>query len=341
MNYFWTSIKRYAPWLGALSIIDIFFALLLWLSDAQAFWTLLILILLWSLVFFIAVLTYVNLKEKKKQKLFQTFISDPDAVNEERLLQVVSQQEGEQIQLLALVLRDNRLRLCDLSEELRDYEEYVESWVHEAKTPLALLTMILDNRADELPFELQTKLDYVCNQLHEDVTQMLYYARLKSSTKDYHFEELNLQALLEDTLTDYEPLLEEKHFIVKANVEEEQVFTDRRGLQFMLGQMISNVIKYSADNPILIISTQRTAREIVLSITDNGDGAKSYDLPYIFQKGFTGDSSDNRNKATGMGLYLTKKMADDLSLTLEAESEYKKYFRISIHFPVLTIDGDK
>lgn len=342
MNYFWTSIKRYALWLGALMTIDIFSALLLWLSDAQAFWTLLILILLWSFIFFVVVLTCVNLKEKKKQKLFQTFISDPDIVHEERLLQVLSEQEREQIQLLAFVLRDNRLRLCDLSEELRDYEEYVESWVHETKMPLALLTMILDNRADELPFELQTKLDYVCNQLQEDVTQMLYYARLKSSTKDYHFEELNLQILMKDTLTDYEPLLEEKHFIIKIDIEkEERVFTDRRGLQFMLGQIISNAIKYSSSNPSLIISTQCTTRKIVLSITDNGCGVKDYDLPYIFQKGFTGDSSDNRNKATGMGLYLTKKMADDLNLKLEAESEHKKYFRILIHFPVLTTDEEK
>lgn len=334
MNCFWKSIKRNALWLFALLIMDIFSALLLWLTDVQAFWTLLILILLWSLMFFVVVLAYVNKKEKKKQKIFQTFISEPDVVNEEKLLQVVSQQEREQIQLLALVLRDNRLRLCNLSEELRDYEEYVESWVHEAKTPLALLTMIMDNRADELPFEIQTKLDYVCNQLQEDITQMLYYARLKSSTKDYRFEELDLQSLLKDVLADYEPLLEEKHFVIKNEVKEEQVFTDRRGLQFMLGQIVSNVIKYSTDNPMLTISTQHTAREIILSITDNGSGVKSYDLPYIFQKGFTGDSANNRNKATGMGLYLTKKMADDLNLKLDVQSEYNSFFKISIQFPI-------
>lgn len=334
MNYFWASIKRNALWLFALLIIDMFSALLLWLSDVQAFQTLSILILSWSLVFFIAVLTYINLKDKKKQRLFQIFISNPDVVNEEKLLQVISQQEGEQIRLLASVLRDNKLSLGSLSEELLDYEEYVESWVHEAKTPLALFTMILDNRADELPSELQVKLDYVCNQLQEDIAQMLYYARLKSSTKDYRFEELDLQALLKDVLTDYELLLEEKHFVIKNEVKEERVFTDRRGLQFMLGQIISNVIKYSTDSPMLIISTQHTVRDIILSITDNGSGVKSYDLPYIFQKGFTGDSTSNRNKATGMGLYLTKKMADDLNLRLDVESEYNRFFKISIFFPV-------
>lgn len=334
MNYFWASIKRNALWLFALLIIDMFSALLLWLSDVQAFQTLSILILSWSLVFFIAVLTYINLKDKKKQRLFQIFISNPDVVNEEKLLQVISQQEGEQIRLLASVLRGNKLSLSSLSEELLDYEEYVESWVHEAKTPLALFTMILDNRADELPSELQVKLDYVCNQLQEDIAQMLYYARLKSSTKDYRFEELDLQALLKDVLTDYELLLEEKHFVIKNEVKEERVFTDRRGLQFMLGQIISNVIKYSTDSPMLIISTQHTVRDIILSITDNGSGVKSYDLPYIFQKGFTGDSTSNRNKATGMGLYLTKKMADDLNLRLDVESEYNRFFKISIFFPV-------
>lgn len=102
----------------------------------------------------------------------------------------------------------------------------------------------------------------------------------------------------------------------------------------MLGQIISNVIKYSTDSPMLTISTQHTTREIILSITDNGSGVKSYDLPYIFQKGFTGDSANNRNKATGMGLYLTKKMADDLNLKLDVQSEYNSFFKISIRFPI-------
>ena len=134
-------------------------------------------------------------------------------------------------------------------------------------------------------------------------------------------------------MADYAPLLEEKKFSIQNELGTETVFTDRRGLQFMLGQIISNVIKYSDDTAKLIISLDRTEKGTILSFTDNGIGVQDYDLPYIFQKGFTGNSANSRNKATGMGLYLTKKMADDLSLKLEAASEYNKYFRISIHFP--------
>ena len=101
----------------------------------------------------------------------------------------------------------------------------------------------------------------------------------------------------------------------------------------MLRQIISNAIKYSGDEPKLTVSMQRTAKADILTIADNGTGVKSYDLPYIFQKGFTGDSTDSRKKATGMGLYLTKKMADDLNLQLEAESQWGEEFAISIIFP--------
>ena len=78
---------------------------------------------------------------------------------------------------------------------------------------------------------------------------------------------------------------------------------------------------------------EQTESEDVLHICDNGRGVKECDLPYIFEKGFTGDSSDAGKKATGMGLYLSKKMADDLKLGLEARSERGAGFDMAIRFP--------
>lgn len=134
-------------------------------------------------------------------------------------------------------------------------------------------------------------------------------------------EEVCLNDCPGEVLEDYAPLLEEKQFLVLNQLQSETVYTDRRGLQFMLGQIISNAVKYSSANPMLTITMIHLENEDVLSFADNGIGVKKYDLPYIFQKGFTGDSTDSRKKATGMGLYLTKKMADDLGLHLEAVSE--------------------
>ena len=333
MKQFWKILKRCAPWLLLLLIIDVFSTLLLWLCDAQAFPFLIGLIVLASLVLFSAAVLIFYLKEQQKQALFQAFLTEPDAVNTEKLLGAVSQQEREQLYLLVSILQEKERRIQKMEESLRDYEEYVEGWAHETKTPLSLLTMILDNRADELSPSLQAKLEYVRSQFQEDITQILYYARLGSSTKDYRFEVVHLQSALEEIMDDYAPLLEEKQFLVENRLQSETVYTDRRGFQFMLGQIISNAIEYSGDDPRLTVSLQQSTAAEILIIADNGIGVKSYDLPYIFQKGFTGDSTHGRKKATGMGLYLTKKMADDLNLQLEAESQWGKGLSVFIIFP--------
>lgn len=277
MKHFWNTLKRYAPWLLLLLAVDAFSALLLWLSNAQAFEGLVGTIVLASLVLFSAIVLAFYFKEQNKRSLFQAFLMEPDEVNTE-------------------------------------------------------------NRADELSFSLQAKLDYVRSQLQEDITQMLYYARLGSSTKDYRLETVELGDAMDEVLEDYAPLLEEKQFLIENRLQGENVYTDRRGLQFMLRQIISNAIKYSGDEPKLTVSIQRTAEADILIIADNGTGVKSYDLPYIFQKGFTGDSTDSRKKATGMGLYLTKKMADDLNLKMKAESQWGEGLTISIVFPKVSLD---
>ena len=340
MKQFWRIIERYYPWLLLLLGVDCFCFIILWISDIQAFQTLIELVVLTSILLFSAILFVLNKRETRRE-LFRDFLSDPTICNEERLLSVISREEGESIRLLASVLQEHKNESSSMADALRDYEEYVEGWAHEAKTPLSLLTMLLDNRIDEISPSLQAKLDYVRSQLQENVTQMLYYARLKSSTKDYRFEDVNLNDCLGEVLEDYAPLLEEKQFVILNKLQYETVYTDRRGIQFMLGQIVSNSIKYSSDSPMLMISMIHSETADVLSVEDNGIGVKKYDLPYIFQKGFTGDSTDSRKKATGIGLYLVKKMADDLNLRLEAASQWGKGFKIVIFFPKLRSNGGK
>ena len=335
----WKAVCRYWPWLVLLLGIDGLSALLLWLSDSGAFSVLAPVMLLVTVFLFGAAAVVLGGLERKKQVAFRDFLEHPDQWHEENLVKTVSGSEADCVRLLGKALREKQLACARAAADMEDYEEYVEGWAHEAKTPLSLLTMLLDNRSDEISPPLQAKLDYVRSQLQEDVTQMLYYARLKSSTKDYQFEDINLNDCLGEVLEDYAPLLEEKQFVILNKLQSETVYTDRRGLQFMLGQIVSNAIKYSSDSPMLTISMIHSETADVLSVEDNGIGVKKYDLPYIFQKGFTGDFTDSRKKATGIGLYLVKKMADDLNLRLEAASQWGKGFKIVIFFPKLRFNG--
>ena len=148
---------------------------------------------------------------------------------------------------------------------------------------------------------------------------MLYYARLRGARRDYRFERLALRSCIDEVLDDYRPLLEEKHFRVELRLADETVFSDRRGLCFLLGQVVSNSVKYALDAPVLTSSLENGGTATVLSIRDNGPGVRACDLPYVFEKGFTGDSGHEKNKATGMGLYLAREVAKDLAWIAQTE----------------------
>lgn len=333
MKNLWITFRKHVPWLLLILLIDGFCIFLLWIVDARALGRLSRFVCLFSILLFMMTLFFVFFHERKKEKVFQEFLAQPDRVRRERLLSTVSLQERLQLEKFLALLEAQQTQLIQMKDALHDYEEYVEGWAHETKTPLSLFTMLLDNRQDELPLEFSRKLNYVRSQLHEDVTQMLYYARLKSSTKDYRFAQLCLKEIVNEVLEEYEPLLEEKSFQIRNYLQEEQIFNDYRGVRFLLGQIISNAIKYASITPKLTISMQCLETERILCIRDNGIGIRASDLPYIFQKGFTGDSTDRQKKATGMGLYLAKKMADDLKLTLDAHSKWGEGCEISIAFP--------
>ena len=241
------------------------------------------------------------------------------------------------IRILGAALRQKQEEYQLLQGRISDYEDYVEAWAHEIKTPVSLLTMLIDNRRDDMPEHEQQKLDYIRNRMQESVNQMLFYARLKSARKDYLLETLSLSECVEDVLEDYRPLLEGKGFLVSTDICDAAVFSDRRGLHFLLSQVISNSVKYCRDDirPELSLFFIRKEAHCSLIIRDNGMGVRSSDLPYIFEKGFTGDSGEGRKKATGMGLYLAKEIAGDLKLTLEADSRWGEGFVMKIIFPVV------
>lgn len=333
-------IRPYIPWLCLLFAVDAFAALLLWLADVQAFYAMAAVIVLATVLLFSLVCCVIIHQKRRKEQVFLDFLYNPDAYHEALLLEAVGVTEREAVRLLAKMLRDKELAYTSLETQLADYEEYVESWAHETKTPLSLLTLLLDNRRDELPLPISSKLDYIRNRMQESVDQMLFYARVKSARKDYLFEHIPVRTCIEDLLDDYGPLLEEKQFQIHLSLADDTVYTDRRGLSFLLGQVISNSIKYCGEEPELCFSSFQREGRYVLSIRDNGIGVPSCDLPYIFEKGFTGDSGNGRKKATGMGLFLAKEIAKELNVTLNASSQRGQGFEMQISFPVVEAEKE-
>lgn len=335
MRYIIKVFRQYLPWLIFLICIDLFWALLLWLADIRAFYSLSVVIILATIIlFFVLGFVLVGI-ERKRENAFLEFLYSPDEYHEGVLLEAISSSHRDDIRMLGKIFREKQSVYTDLQMQLNDYEEYIESWAHEAKTPLSLLTLLLDNHRDELPISACFKLDYIRNRIQEAVEQILFYARLKSARKDYLFENINIRMCIDEVLEDYKPLLEEKKFNIKISLPDEIVYSDRRGIYFLIGQVISNSVKYCKSSPELCFNGIENDGCYVLSIRDNGIGVRSCDLPYIFEKGFTGDTGDGRRKATGMGLYLAKEVAGELNVNIDVNSEWGKGFEMRLSFPVV------
>lgn len=326
-------LRQNIHWLLIIFAILTFTVVILWLADLQAFKSLFALIVIFSILLFAFICFMLVKAENRKEKAIRDFLLNPNKSSEKELFDTYGTAEKGILSLLVETIYEKQAKIEQANLMLADYENYVEMWAHEIKLPLSLLTLILDNQEDNsIPEELNFKLDFVRNQISSNISQILFYHRVKSEKKDYFFEKLNVRLCIDEILQDYAPLIHEKKFkIVLQNIDYD-IYTDRRAFEFILGQILGNSIKYCGDKPYLHISMHVLGRKKTLTIQDNGKGVKECDLPYVFERGFTGDSGDTRRKSTGMGLYLVKQLADDLNIGIEVSSIWECGFTISLLF---------
>ena len=115
--------------------------------------------------------------------------------------------------------------------------------------PLSLMTLLLDNRKDEMSPLVHTRMLYVRDHTRQDIEQILYFSRLGATHKDYFFEPLSILETCREAVEDNLTLLEEAGFSVEYTENDYQVISDKKGLMFILGQIISNSVKYAGNNP--------------------------------------------------------------------------------------------
>ncbi|HCK0311258.1 TPA: ATP-binding protein, partial [Listeria innocua] len=163
------------------------------------------------------------------------------------------------------------------------------------------------------------------------VMQALYFSRLDTFSKDYFIQEQNLGAVMRESVKRHSKLFIGKKMKLDLQNVDIDVRTDSKWLGFIIDQVLSNALKYTADGGDIQIwcDTEVTGKK-VLHIKDNGRGIKEEDLPRVFEQGFTGTIGRQEKKATGMGLYLAKQMAKKLGheICIESKSEIGTEVRI-------------
>ncbi len=215
-------------------------------------------------------------------------------------------------------------------EQLTDFKEYIEMWIHEVKRPLASLTLRLNNQKNGL----DSKTKNVLKKLEDYVEQVLYYVRSENAERDYLIKETDLSKVIKNVgIKNMDDLLDNKvdFQVDKINYK---VYTDSKWLEFILNQIINNSIKYkrNINNSYIKIDIKDEKDFTILIVEDNGMGIKSSEIKQVFDKTFTGTNGRCQSASTGMGLYIAKNLCKKLGHKIEIESEYNRYTKVMIIF---------
>lgn len=234
--------------------------------------------------------------------------------------------------LFALTRRSGKAMIETVSNARaaqREYQEYVESWVHEIKTPITAAQLICRSA----PPELRRKLARELAQIENHVERALFYARSQNPEKDFIIRQASLAEIAAQAIDRHRSLLIQSGVRVETEGLDCAVYTDGKWVCFMLGQLLQNAARYRREDPVVTLSARRLGRQVQLTVRDNGIGVPSHELPRIFERGYTGGNGRTRGGSTGMGLYLCRKLAGFLEIDLRIQSEEGRGTSVILTFP--------
>lgn len=203
------------------------------------------------------------------------------------------------------------------------------SWIHEVKTPLTVMSLMIERLEDR---EAKAELTYEWLRIHLLLDQQLHRKRISFIESDVYIERVNLESMVFGEIKTLRSWCIRKGIGFEIDLEVEQVLSDAKWLAFIVRQLLTNAVKYSSSSDLSITSLVREGQTI-LKIRDYGQGIDPQDLPRIFDKGFTSTTRHADHAATGMGLYLARKVADALHITLEVQSETGVGTTVNVLFP--------
>lgn len=195
--------------------------------------------------------------------------------------------------------------------QLENLQSLIKMWSHQMKVPLSALSLMV--QTDNLDKkEVQQQLSRLQNYL--DI--LLTYMKFSQNKDDYRFEICDVKSIVTDLVKKYRVAFLAKELSV--NIEGDwQLKSDKKWLSFAISQILDNAVKYSRDgSEINIIMDDSSVR-----ILDDGIGILPEDLPRLFDEGFTGFNGHEHQKATGLGLYMTKQIFDQLNLSIKVDSQ--------------------
>ncbi|NFG41415.1 HAMP domain-containing histidine kinase [Clostridium botulinum] len=231
-------------------------------------------------------------------------------------------------QSIIISLHKNTLELeHKVNSNYSEMIDYYTMWVHQIKTPISALYMILQSMDSS---EYKKIMNQELFKIEEYVEMVLNYLRLESMSDDLRLEEYCLNEIVHDVVKKYAVIFINKKISLDLEELDYKMITDKKWINFVLEQILSNALKYTNNGKISVYMDKK--RKDTLIIKDTGIGIKKEDIFRVFERGFTGYNGRMNNKSTGIGLYLCKEILNNLSNKIFITSEVGKGTEVAIDF---------
>ena len=288
--------------------------------------------ILYTLVFNTFIITcfivYKYISNKKTYYIFENGIN----TLEESLIELDKSCIGKNISSL---LNDQyKLYITSLQKEKKIHKDhliFINHWIHQMKTPVSVINLHLQDYEDE---EIASNIQPELDKIDKGLNMAMHFARLDEFQKDFLVEKVNLYNEIIDIINKDRRLFIKNKIIPKVELEKDLiVYTDKKWIKFVIEQVIINGVKYSKNNgKYLTIKSRISGKYTVLDIIDEGIGIPNKDIKRIFDPFFTGKNGRKYGESTGMGLYISKEVCNNLGHNIEVTSEINKGTQVSIIF---------
>ena len=303
-------VKENRKALIALAVYTVVFALVFWLyrvplgAAGYAALVCLFVLALWCAVDYRRFAARLRLLQRLEQEI---------TLSTEQLPEPDGMLEAQYQALVRALDADRRAQMTRSQRSYQDLVEYYTVWAHQIKTPLAAMRLLLqDAETDE-----QRALLEQLQSVEQYVEMVLGYLRLESTSSDYVIRNYALDDIVRQAVRKFASQFIRRKLRLEYAPLNVNVITDEKWLLFVIEQVLSNALKYTRSGSVSITLEEPKT----LCIRDTGIGIAPEDLPRVFEKGFTGCNGRTDKRATGIGLYLCRRILEKLGHTIAITSE--------------------
>lgn len=211
-----------------------------------------------------------------------------------------------------ILFEENKQIRLKMEERYNEMIDYYTMWAHQIKTPIAAMRLNLQNEDSDFSRRLTEDLQ----RIEQYVEMVLCYLRLDSNSSDYVIREYDIDSIVRQGIKKFASQFIRKKIKLDYRPSDLKVVTDEKWLLFVIEQVLSNSLKYTKQGSISVFVNDNQE----LCIKDTGIGIAPEDLPRIFENGYTGYNGRNDKKASGIGLYLCKRICKNLGHDITASS---------------------